>query len=199
MHLSAVPLFPDDTDLELFPGRQNGLGLHFIDGKTQRCHSQVSVGESGLAYAEDTLPWPVIDIKIQKRTFTENLSVSLSLLPSSTDSHTTQNVVSLPALLLCSQLAPTSHMSGETEKFPTQSRWWPGGTGSWERDVQSAVPCGDCSQNSVNKIWGSSWIFCLNWKNWQLAGSYRLPEMTKPGCNKVLLFSILCYDFNVVS
>lgn len=53
MCLSAVPLFPDDIDLELFLDRQSGLGFHFIDGKAQRCCSQVSVGASGVAYVED--------------------------------------------------------------------------------------------------------------------------------------------------
>lgn len=54
------PFFPDDTDLELFADRENGLGLCVINGETQRRHSQASVGDSEVAYAENLLP-PLAD------------------------------------------------------------------------------------------------------------------------------------------
>lgn len=88
MHLSAVPFFSRWHDLELFADRENGLGLCVINGETQRRHSQASVGDSEVAYAENLLPPLADQPRSSKWAFTEDLTVFLTLFPSSTDSHT---------------------------------------------------------------------------------------------------------------
>lgn len=107
--------------------------------------------------------------KNSKWTFSEDLSLFLTLFPPSTASHAQPGMLwTSRTLLSCSLLAATSHISGEPgEKSPVQGLWWPRGTGAGKGRT--------CKKQfhmaRFAKCWSFSWVFWPNWKSgsWSVA------------------------------